>query len=88
MAVHRDKPFICCEYTHSMGNSNGAMSKYTDLAQREPLYQGGFIWDFIDQAILKKTGTAGRITLTAEISATADQRQFLRQWYCLCRPER
>ena len=53
-----------------MGNSNGAMSKYTDLAQREPLYQGGFIWDFIDQAILKKTGTAGRITLTAEISAT------------------
>ena len=54
LAVHRDKPFICCEYTHSMGNSNGAMSKYTDLAQREPLYQGGFIWDFIDQAILKK----------------------------------
>lgn len=51
---HRDKPFICCEYTHAMGNSNGAMSEYTDLTHTEPLYQGGFIWDFIDQALLKK----------------------------------
>lgn len=51
---HRDKPFLCCEYTHAMGNSNGAMDKYTDLAEKEPLYQGGFIWDFIDQALWKK----------------------------------
>lgn len=51
---HRDKPFICCEYTHAMGNSCGAMHKYTDLAYTEPLYQGGFIWDYIDQSILKK----------------------------------
>ncbi len=51
---HREKPFICCEYTHAMGNSNGAMFKYTDLVEREPLYQGGFIWDFIDQALVKK----------------------------------
>lgn len=51
---HRDKPFICCEYTHAMGNSNGAMSEYTNLTHTEPLYQGGFIWDFIDQALLKK----------------------------------
>ena len=49
---HREKPFICCEYTHAMGNSNGAMHKYTDLARREPLYQGGFIWDYIDQSLL------------------------------------
>lgn len=49
----RSKPFICCEYTHSMGNSNGAMDKYTDLTDREPSYQGGFIWDYIDQAIIK-----------------------------------
>jgi len=48
---HRDKPFILCEYTHSMGNSNGAMHKYTELAYEEELYQGGFIWDFIDQAL-------------------------------------
>lgn len=54
LSKHRDKPFICCEYTHAMGNSCGAMHKYTDLTDREPLYQGGFIWDYIDQSILKK----------------------------------
>ena len=48
---NRDKPFIECEYTHSMGNSNGAMHKYTELAYEEPLYQGGFIWDYIDQSL-------------------------------------
>lgn len=51
---HRDKPFICCEYAHAMGNSCGAMHKYTDLTDTEPLYQGGFIWDYIDQSITKK----------------------------------
>ena len=50
----RSKPFICCEYTHAMGNSCGAMHKYTDLTDAEPLYQGGFIWDYIDQTITKK----------------------------------
>ena len=50
----RSKPFICCEYTHAMGNSCGAMHKYTDLTDTEPLYQGGFIWDYIDQSIDKK----------------------------------
>lgn len=50
----RSKPFICCEYTHAMGNSCGAMHKYTDLADREPLYQGGFIWDYVDQSLYKK----------------------------------
>lgn len=54
LSQHRDKPFICCEYTHSMGNSNGGMHKYTDLTDEEPLYQGGFIWDFADQAIWGK----------------------------------
>lgn len=49
------KPFICCEYTHAMGNSCGAMHKYTDLADREnSQYQGGFIWDYVDQSIYKK----------------------------------
>ncbi len=50
----RSKPFICCEYTHAMGNSCGAMHKYTELTDREPLYQGGFIWDYVDQSIYKK----------------------------------
>lgn len=54
LSKHRDKPFICCEYTHAMGNSCGAMHKYTDLTDTEPLYQGGFIWDYVDQTITKK----------------------------------
>ena len=54
LAKDRTKPFICCEYTHAMGNSCGAMHKYTDLTDTEPLYQGGFIWDYIDQSIYKK----------------------------------
>lgn len=54
LSEHRDKPFICCEYTHAMGNSCGAMHKYTDLTDTDPLYQGGFIWDYVDQTITKK----------------------------------
>lgn len=54
LAEQKEKPFICCEYTHAMGNSCGAMHKYTDLTDTEPRYQGGFIWDYIDQSILKK----------------------------------
>jgi len=51
---HRDKPYICCEYAHAMGNSCGALHKYTEYAYEEPLYQGGFIWDYIDQTLTKK----------------------------------
>lgn len=54
LAEHPEKPFICCEYTHSMGNSNGGMFKYTELSDREPRYQGGFIWDFVDQSLRKR----------------------------------
>ena len=49
---HQDKPFILCEYTHAMGNSNGGMHKYVALEDECPRYQGGFIWDYVDQAIL------------------------------------
>lgn len=49
-----EKPFICCEYTHAMGNSNGAMHKYTELTEQYLMYQGGFIWDFIDQVLWTK----------------------------------
>lgn len=51
LAAHPDKPFILCEYAHAMGNSFGAVDRYMDLAQREPRFQGAFIWDFADQAI-------------------------------------
>ncbi len=54
LAENPDKPFICCEYTHAMGNSCGGMYKYTDLADTEPRYQGGFIWDYIDQSLYAK----------------------------------
>ncbi|WP_462412930.1 beta-galactosidase, LacZ type [Neobacillus sp. Marseille-QA0830] len=49
-----EKPYISCEYMHAMGNSVGGMYKYTALEQKYPMYQGGFIWDYIDQAIYKK----------------------------------
>lgn len=51
---HRDKPYISCEYSHAMGNSCGGMELYTDLTEEDPLYQGGFIWDYIDQSLTKK----------------------------------
>ena len=54
LAEHPDKPFILCEYTHSMGNSNGGMHRYIELSERNPRYQGGFIWDFVDQAVRRK----------------------------------
>ena len=45
------KPFINCEYTHAMGNSCGGMVHYTELEDKYPMYQGGFIWDYVDQAL-------------------------------------
>lgn len=49
------RPIICCEYSHAMGNSCGALHKYTNLADRENSgYQGGFIWDYIDQSLYRK----------------------------------
>lgn len=54
LSEHREKPMILCEYTHAMGNSCGAMHKYTDLTDEEPLFQGGFIWDYVDQSIYHK----------------------------------
>lgn len=51
---NRDKPYILCEYAHAMGNSLGAVDRYLDLAYREPLFQGFFVWDFADQAIALK----------------------------------
>src|SRR5699024_5369275 len=51
LAKDLSKPFICCEYLHAMGNSCGAMHNYTDLTDTQPLYQGGFIWDYIDEMI-------------------------------------
>ncbi len=45
------KPLIQCEYAHAMGNSMGNFKEYWDLIRKYPTYQGGFIWDFVDQAL-------------------------------------
>ncbi len=47
-----DKPFINCEYSHAMGNSCGGLSLYAELEDKYPMYQGGFIWDYVDQGLL------------------------------------
>ena len=47
------KPMVLCEYTHAMGNSNGGVGAYWDLARKYPSFQGGFVWDFVDQALWK-----------------------------------
>jgi beta-galactosidase len=48
------KPLIHCEYAHAMGNSQGGFKKYWDVIRANPSFQGGFIWDFVDQALHKK----------------------------------
>ena len=52
-----DKPFISCEYMHTMGNSGGGLVLYKNLEDQYEMYQGGFIWDYLDQAILLENGT-------------------------------
>ena len=54
------KPFILCEYMHDMGNSLGGLKSYYDLVDAYPMMQGGFIWDYIDQAIMVKDEVTGR----------------------------
>ncbi|MBL4937114.1 DUF4981 domain-containing protein [Clostridium sp. YIM B02515] len=49
-----EKPYISCEYMHAMGNSCGAMHKYVELEDKYDMYQGGFIWDYIDQFVVRK----------------------------------
>ena len=56
---NNDKPFILCEYSHSMGNSNGDIMDYIRLERENDIYQGGFIWDFIDQALYDANGHLG-----------------------------
>ncbi|MGN1419541.1 MAG: glycoside hydrolase family 2 TIM barrel-domain containing protein, partial [Acutalibacteraceae bacterium] len=52
---HKDKPYMLCEYAHSMGNSFGANEKYTELLKKYPQFFGLFVWDFADQGIRTKT---------------------------------
>ena len=54
------KPLIQCEYAHAMGNSEGGFKEYWDLIRKYPKYQGGFIWDFVDQSV-RWTGKNGKM---------------------------
>lgn len=60
---HPKKPFILCEYMHDMGNSLGGMKSYMDLLDRFEMYQGGFIWDYMDQAIEVEDSVTGKKVL-------------------------
>jgi beta-galactosidase len=51
VASNPERPLIQCEYAHAMGNSMGGLKEYWDLVRKYPSYQGGFIWDFVDQAL-------------------------------------
>lgn len=51
LASDPERPLIQCEYAHAMGNSMGGFKEYWDLVRKYPKYQGGFIWDFVDQAV-------------------------------------
>lgn len=57
------KPFLLCEYMHDMGNSLGGMNEYIELLDKYPMYHGGFIWDFIDQALWVKDEVTGQKVL-------------------------
>ncbi|POP31204.1 beta-galactosidase [Lactonifactor longoviformis] len=57
------KPFILCEYMHNMGNSLGGLKSYMELLDQYEMYQGGFIWDFIDQALWTEDEVTGEAVL-------------------------
>ena len=57
------KPYLLCEYMHDMGNSLGGMKSYMDLFERFEMYQGGFIWDYIDQALWVEDEVTGEKVL-------------------------
>ena len=57
------KPYILCEFMHDMGNSMGGLGSYMKLIDKYDMYHGGFIWDFIDQAIMVKDSVTGKDVL-------------------------
>ena len=56
------RPLIQCEYAHAMGNSLGGLKEYWDLVRQYQTYQGGFIWDFVDQALAWRDKQTGELT--------------------------
>ena len=58
------RPLIQCEYAHAMGNSMGGLKEYWDLVRKYPKYQGGYIWDFVDQGLRDKSPVTGKEIFT------------------------
>lgn len=72
-----EKPYISCEYMHAMGNSLGGMKLYTDLEDEFDMYQGGFIWDYLDQAIWQEHDGEMRLAYGGDFGDRPTE-------YCFC----
>ena len=58
------RPLIQCEYAHAMGNSMGGFKEYWEIIRKYPKYQGGYIWDFVDQGLRDKSKLTGKEIFT------------------------
>ena len=66
------KPLIQCEYNHTMGNSSGGLKEYWELIRKYPKYQGGYIWDYVDQALHRKPNAKMLTASLDELNRVAD----------------
>ena len=66
------KPLIQCEYNHTMGNSSGGLKEYWDIIRKYPKYQGGYIWDYVDQALHRKPNAKMLTASLDELNRVAD----------------
>lgn len=71
------RPLIQCEYNHSMGNSDGGLSEYWRLIRKERLLQGGFIWDWRDQGLVRETPAGHPLTVAQSAVAALDPARFV-----------
>lgn len=79
------KPYILCEYSHAMGNSCGGLHLYTDMFDKYDVFQGAFIWDWVDQAIRTTTPEGLNIWRTAAISVNPHMTGTLAATACCLR---
>ena len=82
------KPYLLCEYMHDMGNSIGGMESYISLLDEFPMYQGGFIWDYIDQAIYRRDVDGREVLGYGGDSGPAHGLCLQRQRNCIRGPRR
>jgi beta-galactosidase len=75
--LSRQQPLIQCEYNHTMGNSSGGLAEYWRLIRRERLLQGGFIWDWRDQGILREKPAGHALTAATAAVAALDPARFV-----------